>query len=166
MYICVYVCVNVYVYPEGKIMKISSICGRQGRYARPRGVVVARSFPDRVFLWPPGRRVAIHADGSGDREGARVVTNGKQHNMPRFSACPPHKTTICICTYIPTINYMYLMWRIKYLILIWFDLICVFKQTHWSMIIKVSWIMTGTDSFEERVFKYEYYYNGLLDLYC
>ena len=43
----------------------------------------------------------------------------QRHDKLRFSACPPHTTIICKWTHISSINYMYLMWRIKYLI--WFE---------------------------------------------
>ena len=66
----------------------------------------AGHLPAAGFLWLAGRRVAIRDGGLGGSGpgtppgGANVVTKGKQHDKPCFSACPPHTTIICICTYI------------------------------------------------------------------
>ena len=117
---------------------ISPICGRRGWYARPRGVVVAGSLAGRVFFvaggWPGGRTCRgvrrPAALGAGDLGGASVITKGKQHDKLRLSACPPHTTIICICTYISSINYMYPMWRIKYLICFDLPLSAFFNKLH------------------------------------
>ena len=114
---------------------ISPICVRRGWYTRPRGVVVAGSLAGRMFFvaggWlgdrarrGVGRPAAL---GAGDRGGASVVTKGEQHDKLRFSACPPHTTIICICTYISSINYVSYVEN-KIFDLIWFDLKFVHDQ--------------------------------------
>ena len=40
---------------------------------------------------------------------------GKQHDKPRFSACPAHKTTTFMNTCVTNIYHVYRMWRMKYL---------------------------------------------------